>query len=370
MQPNSMVLTLVGAGLLWFGWFGFNGGSSLGSNSLAASAFAATQAAAAAAGLSWIFVEWLVKGKPTALGLASGIVAGLVAVTPASGFVYVWGGLIIGLIAGVVCYFAVSLKSTFGYDDSLDAFGVHGVGGFLGAILTGFLCYYSINSFGADGPFAVGGEKTKSAAIEKQIEEKKATITDTMPSDEKQAIESEIAQLEEDKVTFAGAMRQPLIQLKAAVIAGIFAFVASLALVALVQMLTLNNFNTDRQGETTGLDLTEHGEVGFDVGPTIDIFPSGALVEPKAAKVPPTGKRFAVVIEGTHNGELMDAWSKMCQPGAKNEPEFTSVYGWFTTVNGNRFQFAGGQPDTIGSALENLFKKTLRNDNIKARIET
>src|SRR5262249_51278063 len=125
MHPSSMVLSLTGAGLLWFGWFGFNGGSGLGSGSLAGSAFAATQVAAAAAGLSWLRAEWIHKGKPTALGLASGIVAGLVAVTPASGYVYIWGGLCIGLIAGVVCYLAVCLKPLFGYDDSLDAFGVH-----------------------------------------------------------------------------------------------------------------------------------------------------------------------------------------------------------------------------------------------------
>ncbi|MCE9533330.1 MAG: ammonium transporter, partial [Planctomycetes bacterium] len=137
IQPNSMVLTLIGAGLLWVGWFGFNGGSSLTADALGSSAFAATQAAAAGAGLSWILVEWLLKGKPTALGLASGIVAGLVAVTPASGFVPMWGGATIGIIAGVVCYFSVQLKSICGYDDSLDAFGVHAVGGFLGAVLTG-----------------------------------------------------------------------------------------------------------------------------------------------------------------------------------------------------------------------------------------
>ena len=137
MHPNSMVLTLTGAGILWFGWFGFNGGSGLMSGGLATSAFAATQCAAAAAGLSWMLVEWLHRGKPTALGLASGIVAGLVAVTPASGFVMPWGGFAIGLISGVVCYVSVSMKPFFKYDDSLDAFGVHGVGGFLGAVLTG-----------------------------------------------------------------------------------------------------------------------------------------------------------------------------------------------------------------------------------------
>ncbi len=177
VHPNSMVLTLLGAGLLWFGWFGFNGGSALNASPLAGSAFSATQAAAAAAGLSWIFVEWLCKGKPTALGLASGIVAGLVAVTPASGYVYMWGGAMIGLIAGVVCYFAVMLKSLFKYDDSLDAFGVHAVGGFLGAVLTGFFTYLAVNTGGgADGFFAVKSLSARPDAIKKELEPLKTEI--------------------------------------------------------------------------------------------------------------------------------------------------------------------------------------------------
>src|SRR5579884_4000071 len=150
MHPNSMVLTLTGAGLLWFGWFGFNGGSALAANQLAGSALTATQIAAAAAALSWMLAEWLHKGKPTALGLASGLVAGLVAVTPASGFVNPLGGLAIGLLAGIICYAVVCMKPVFKYDDSLDAFGVHGVGGFLGAVLTGVFCTKAINDAGAD----------------------------------------------------------------------------------------------------------------------------------------------------------------------------------------------------------------------------
>ncbi|MBP3954218.1 ammonium transporter [Gemmata sp. G18] len=166
-HPNSMVLTLLGAGLLWFGWFGFNGGSSVRGDSLAGSAFAATQAAAAAAGLGWMLVEWLHKGKPTALGLASGIVAGLVAVTPASGFVYMWGAVLIGLAAAVLCYLAVALKNVLGYDDSLDAFGVHGVGGFVGAILTGVFCSTLVNSAGTDGPFAFSAHRSRLEALKK-----------------------------------------------------------------------------------------------------------------------------------------------------------------------------------------------------------
>jgi ammonium transporter len=178
MHPNSMVLTLLGAGVLWVGWFGFNGGSALMSNPLAGSAFTATQIAAAAAGFSWVFVEWLFKGKPTALGMASGIVAGLVAITPASGYVFAKGAIVIGLLAGVVCYFAVQLKTLFKYDDSLDAFGVHAVGGFLGAVLTGLFCYAAVNSAGADGFFAIKDLKGRSEGIKKELEPLKKEIED------------------------------------------------------------------------------------------------------------------------------------------------------------------------------------------------
>lgn len=180
-HPNSMVLTLLGAGLLWFGWFGFNGGSALNGTNLAVSAFAATQAAAAAAGLGWMLVEWIHKGKPTALGLASGIVAGLVAVTPASGFVYMWGGVFIGLAAAVVCYLAVALKNLLGYDDSLDAFGVHGVGGFVGAVLTGVFCSSMIQSASTDGPFAYSAHRARLEELKKEdgklIKDAKAALS-------------------------------------------------------------------------------------------------------------------------------------------------------------------------------------------------
>ena len=153
MPPHNLTLTLLGAALLWFGWFGFNGGSALGSGALAVSAFVATHLAAAAATLSWLFIEWWHRGKPTVLGAASGAVAGLVAVTPASGFVGPMSAVAIGLLAGMVCYFAVGLKSRLGYDDSLDAVGVHGVGGTLGALATGLFASKAINAAGSDGLF-------------------------------------------------------------------------------------------------------------------------------------------------------------------------------------------------------------------------
>ena len=138
MPPHNVTYTAIGACLLWVGWFGFNAGSALAANGLAASAFAATHIAAAAAGLSWAAMEWALRGKPTVLGTCSGVVAGLVCITPASGFVTPMPALVLGVAAGVVCYLACTwLKPKFGYDDSLDAFGIHGVGGTLGALLTG-----------------------------------------------------------------------------------------------------------------------------------------------------------------------------------------------------------------------------------------
>ncbi|BBB91278.1 MAG TPA: ammonium transporter [Methylomusa anaerophila] len=154
MAPHHLPMTLLGAALLWFGWFGFNAGSSLGAGELAALAFITTHAAAAAATVSWVFVEWLYNGKPTLLGAVSGCIAGLVVITPAAGFVTVLSAIIMGLIGGALCFFAVAVvKRKLGYDDSLDAFGVHGVGGTFGAIATGFFATTSVNSAGADGLF-------------------------------------------------------------------------------------------------------------------------------------------------------------------------------------------------------------------------
>ncbi|WP_395678143.1 ammonium transporter [Inquilinus sp.] len=147
--PHNLVLSVIGASLLWVGWFGFNAGSALAANGTAGMAFAATHIATAAAALAWMFVEWGAKGKPSVLGVISGAVAGLVAITPASGFVNPMGALAIGVAAGIICYFAAtSLKRAFGYDDSLDVFGVHCVGGIVGAILTGVFADPAINSLG------------------------------------------------------------------------------------------------------------------------------------------------------------------------------------------------------------------------------
>ena len=150
MAPHNLVLSVIGASLLWVGWFGFNAGSALAANGLAGAAMMNTQVATAAAGLAWMFIEWFVVKKPSVLGIISGAVAGLVAVTPASGFVNPTGAFIIGIVAGAGCYYAAAhVKKMFGYDDSLDAFGVHAVGGIIGALLTGVFADAAINPLGA-----------------------------------------------------------------------------------------------------------------------------------------------------------------------------------------------------------------------------
>jgi Amt family ammonium transporter len=150
MPPHNLTLTVIGASLLWVGWFGFNAGSAVAADGRAGMAMAATQIATAAAALAWMFVEWLTKGKPSVLGIASGAVAGLVAITPASGFVGPSAAVFIGIAAGVVCFLAATtLKKIMGYDDSLDAFGVHCIGGIVGALLTGVFASKEIA--GVDG---------------------------------------------------------------------------------------------------------------------------------------------------------------------------------------------------------------------------
>lgn len=166
MAPHHLPMTVLGASLLWFGWFGFNAGSALSANGLAASAFVVTHVAAAAATVSWVITEWIHHGKPTLLGAASGCVAGLVAITPAAGFVSTVPAVIIGLAAGIICFLSVAvLKNKLGYDDALDAFGVHGVGGTWGAIATGLFASKAVNPAGADGLFFGNAEQLTTQLI-------------------------------------------------------------------------------------------------------------------------------------------------------------------------------------------------------------
>jgi Amt family ammonium transporter len=234
MPPHSVVLSVIGAALLWVGWFGFNAGSALQCHDGSASgAFIATHFAAAAATLSWMFIEWLKTGKPTVLGAISGAVAGLVVITPASGFVGPMSALVMGAIAGMVCFFgATVLKHLFHYDDSLDAFGVHGVGGTIGAILTGVFASSTINS------------SLKAAGVTGLID---------------------------------GNPKQLLLQLTATAVTWIFAAVGSFVLLKIVDA-TLG-LRVTESDEYDGLDLSQHGESGYNFE---EVFPGTVLDEEDA----------------------------------------------------------------------------------------
>jgi Amt family ammonium transporter len=224
MPPHNVVYSMMGAGLLWVGWFGFNAGSALMADGIATSAFAATHFASAAAMVSWTAVEWLSKGKPSALGAVSGLVAGLVAVTPASGFVTVTSAVVIGLIAGVVCYVSVSkIKAKFGYDDSLDAFGVHGVGGTLGALLTGVFASSGVNSY--------IGSTWKPAGSETAVD-------------------------------LSGGGAQFMNQLWATLITWAFAAAATFIILKVVNAVV--GLRPSEQDETQGLDVSLHGEQAYN----------------------------------------------------------------------------------------------------------
>lgn len=212
--PHNLPLSVLGAGLLWFGWFGFNGGSALTAGGLATAAFVVTNTAAAAAAMGWVITEWLHHGKPTILGAISGCVAGLVAITPAAGFVSPMSSVLIGLIAGILCYFAVStMKAKLGYDDALDAFGIHGIGGTWGAIATGLFCSTAVNAGGADG-------------------------------------------------LFFGNPEQVIIQVKAVLASAAFAAVGTFIIFKLVNLVT--KFRATVEEEVMGLDLPMHGERAYD----------------------------------------------------------------------------------------------------------
>jgi Amt family ammonium transporter len=218
MPPHSVVLSFIGACLLWVGWFGFNAGSALAAGTLATSAFVATHFGAAAAAVSWSAAEWIRNGKPSALGAISGCVAGLVAITPASGFVTPMGAIWIGLIAGVFCFFmVVKVKAIFGYDDSLDAFGVHGAGGTLGALLTGIFANSAIN------PILGAGKATG---------------------------------------LLEGNAHQLLNQLTGVAIAWVISIVGTLVILFVVDKTI--GLRVSVADEEMGLDLSQHGEEGYD----------------------------------------------------------------------------------------------------------
>lgn len=212
--PNNLTLTVLGAGILWFGWFGFNAGSAVASGALATSAFVVTNTAAGAASLTWILMDCIVRKKPTVLGAASGAVAGLVGITPASGFVGPLSALVIGVGAGVFCYLAILFKTKAGFDDSLDVWGVHGIGGTWGALATGLFASKAINAAGNDG-------------------------------------------------LFFGNPGQLWIQFVGVAATWIWAIVMTFILFKIVNAISA--FRVTAEEEETGLDLTQHGEVGYNL---------------------------------------------------------------------------------------------------------
>lgn len=211
--PHNVPYVLLGIGLLWFGWFGFNAGSALAADGLAAVAFVGTAISSCAGGLMWLILEWVLRQKPTAVGIASGFLAGLVGITPAAGFVAPLGAIMIGLITATCCFFAVSLRAKLQFDDSLDTFPVHGVGGTVGAIITGLFATKSVNSLGADGLFYGGGVEL----LGKQI---------------------------------AGV-----------VITYIFAAIATFAILKVLGLIM--DLRVNPEAEFQGLDINEHGEEGY-----------------------------------------------------------------------------------------------------------
>ena len=212
--PHNLPMTITGAAILWFGWFGFNAGSALAADGLAANAFVTTHIAAAMAALGWLFVEWLRRGQPTTLGAASGAVAGLVAITPAAGFVGPLSSIILGLVAGMVCYGGVLLKERFGYDDSLDVVGIHGLGGIWGALATGLFASTAVNSGGANG-------------------------------------------------LFFGNPGQVVIQLVSIVATCVFVFIASYIILKIVDSVI--GLRVSPEEEEQGLDLSQHSETGYQL---------------------------------------------------------------------------------------------------------
>ncbi|HKP11935.1 MAG TPA: ammonium transporter [Blastocatellia bacterium] len=240
LPPHNISYTVIGAGLLWFGWFGFNAGSALGSSGLAAVAFATTHTAAATAGLVWPLIEWMHHGKPTVLGAATGAVAGLVAITPAAGYVTVPASIAIGVGVCLVCYFGLNvLKPRFGYDDTLDVFGVHGLGGTWGAIATGIFATKSVNPAGADG-------------------------------------------------LLYGNAPQLVTQLIGVAASWGLAIVGTFVILKLVNVVT--PLRVTEEEETTGLDLALHGEVAYNfLEPGMSGISSPSLRESSYTAIPATG---------------------------------------------------------------------------------
>jgi Amt family ammonium transporter len=214
MYPHNLPMTVLGAGLLWFGWFGFNAGSALSAGGLSTMAFVATHTSAVSATVIWVVLEWIHRGKPTTFGAATGSIAGLATITPASGFVSPMSALVIGLAAGAVCYISLNMKSKLGYDDSLDAFGVHGVGGILGTLATGLFAQSVINPAGSNG-------------------------------------------------LLFGSHQMFTSQVIAILVTGVYSFIVSVVLLKILDKLI--GLRVSEESEENGLDISQHGESGYSI---------------------------------------------------------------------------------------------------------
>jgi Amt family ammonium transporter len=349
MPPHNLPLTVLGASLLWVGWFGFNAGSALTAGALATSAFVVTNTAAAAAVLSWMFAEWIAKGKPTALGAASGAVAGLVAITPAAGFVSPISALVIGIGAGVFCYSACDLKTRLGYDDSLDVVGIHGIGGTWGALATGFFASTAINPAGADGLFFGNPE---------------------------------------------------LLKLQIIAVAATWAFAFFGTLLILVVLNAIMGLRVTEEEERTGLDLSQHRENAYVLGlpghagvlttetfrptpvhrpstervrPTLTSAPAStrqppALTrQPESRRTPPVrlvetrgapaaaGHSFTISVLDVDKKTLREIWHDLCGKYPHDVPkEFHDIYLDVISFRDNTWTFCKGNPEEYQRKLEQI----------------
>ncbi len=360
MHPHNLTMTLLGAALLWFGWFGFNGGSAVASGSLATSAFVVTHVATSAAALSWMISEWAYRGKPTVLGAASGAVAGLVAITPASGFVSTLPAMIIGIVAGIVCYIAVNLKGRIGYDDSLDVVGVHGIGGSWGALATGLFASKLVNPAGNDGVFFGNPSLMGAQAI--------AVLT-----------------------------------------VWIYSFIATSLILSVLKAIV--GLRVSEEDEMTGLDLALHGESGYSFGVGALSMPSfgekrsaTARRKPLLKRTPPktqhialpslagtrlqkkeeivtprreivrpetvreTGEKpFTIEIEGVDKGWFSSWWREMCSMDWRSTPQgFRDIYGYVSRFKDNTLSFRKGDPDEFKKRIEDLLSRSaMQNFRVK-----
>ncbi|MBX9735750.1 MAG: ammonium transporter [Phycisphaerales bacterium] len=329
MPPHNLPFTVVGAGMLWVGWFGFNAGSALSAGSLASTAMLNTHLAAATAGVGWMLVELTRSRHATVLGVVSGAVAGLVAITPAAGFVTPTGAAIIGLIGGGVCYLAVSFKPKLGYDDALDVVGVHFVGGTIGALLTGVFATALVNPAIKD--LALG---TPGGVIDghwKLVWQQAAAVGVTI----------------------------------------VFAGVATLGILMVVNLIW--PLRASPNEETLGMDLSQHRERAYVLSGGEAVAAAAAVMaEPRAADAPPASiQRFTIVLDHVSEQQVERRWRELCRRISVDGNAVSTLTLTPTpiTVRGTRFRFlTDGQhtPENVRTQLESLFSDL----NAKARIET